>query len=918
MVNSGKLTGQTNMKRRDPMPLVTFYFQLHQPYRLHPDRDKFLWEEMNRSVFSKVTEKCYLPATRLFTELISKYPGFKITLSMSGIFLEQAERYEPPLIRALQDLLDAGHAHGQVEYLDETYYHSLTSLFADPEKKEFRDQVSLHREKMRRIFGVFPTSFRNTELMYNNHIADVVNDMKYVAMLCEKRDDMFLTEDRSVSPNAIFRAKGSNLIVIPRNRDLSDDIAFRYPTNPISPEDYAFFLSEIDGEAVLLGYDYEHIGEHIWEDKGIFEFWRGLPAALGKYPSIVTANPTQIAEQFRDADCPVIDIHGMATSSWADKGKDTFGWLGNPTQYELFQDIQNMEPMARGVGGELLAKWRQLTTSDHVYFLHERFGEDHAVHAYFNPYGGSIAQPTHILTRKIDYLQIAINRFEVLKRIERTAVLILTPETGKLPEEMGALAKYISGKSGGQGEVVSAICEGLLERGINVHLATLNLKKRFQRESMLGESEWREIRYRVDPDRIHLVSSAVFADNMSAYGGDPILTAAEYQREIINNTLKNVRAQHHGRLIIHSHDWMAGGAITAYAKATDLPVLHTVHNVFTSNLPIDLLMGVHMPTIENNIFYATDNGRLCIDCQATAIKNATMINFVGEQFLREVVYDYFMDRPIIPMSVRQEVKAKYFHNAARAIINAPSSSMYPEHCEYILPAYGPDDNVLEAKQANLAAFQKITGLTINSQAILFFWPSRLDPSQKGVELLEAIAQNFVNKHSDVQMAIIGDGVGNDRTHVDILGRIAYASQGQIAYHPFSESLCMLGFAAANDVFGASLYEPCGQIDQVGNLFGATATNRDTGGYHDKIRELRLKANGAPQDVGNGFLFRDYDSGGLFYALEKSLAFHRYSPEIREPQIRRIMKEARAHYDLGGMIAEYIRIYEQLNGGQPLS
>lgn len=128
---------------------------------------------------------------------------------------------------------------------------------------------------------------------------------------------------------------------------------------------------------------------------------------------------------------------------------------------------------------------------------------------------------------------------------------------------------------------------------------------------------------------------------------------------------------------------------------------------------------------------------------------------------------------------------------------------------------------------------------------------------------------------------------------------------------------MLGFAAANDVFGASLYEPCGQIDQVGNLCGATATNRDTGGYHDKIRDLRLKFHGAPQDVGNGFLFRDYDPGGLWYAMHNSVLFHRLPPEIREAQARRIMREARDKYDLQAMIAQYIRVYERLNGGRPL-
>jgi glycogen synthase len=899
------------------VPLVVFYFQLHQPCRLHPDRDKFLWDDLNRSIFGKVAEKCYIPATEMLAGLIAKYNDFKVTLSMSGTFLEQAEQYNPEVILKLQKLFDAGHANSQVEYLDETYYHSLTSLFEDPQKQEFRDQVALHREKMRKLFGVSPTSFRNTELMYNNRIAEVVADMGYESILCEKRDDMFMHGDQPISPNAVFRAKGLNLIVIPRNRELSDDVAFRFPHHPITAGQYAEYLARIDGEAVLLGYDYEHIGEHIWRDKGIFEFWQVLPEVLGHYENLVMATPTEVAHRFQSADCPEVDIHDLATSSWADATRDTFGWLGNPTQHTLFRDIQNLEKTARRAGGDLLTKWRQLTTSDHIYFIHEHIGEDHAVHSYFNPYGGSVAQPTHVLTRKIGDLEAAMWRFEILKRHRKTAVLIITPETGRLPEDMGGLAKYISGKSGGQGEVVSALCEGLSDRGVDVHLALLNLKRRFQRELKMSDFEWKEVRYKIGSDNIHLVSSSVFADNLSAYSGDPLQTAAEFHRDIVNNIIKTVRAHHEGLLILHSHDWMAGGAITAYGNMTGLPILHTVHNVFTAHVPLALMNGINLGALMNNLYLSYDHGKVCIDCQATAIKNATMINFVGERFLWEVVNDHFLDRTIVPSAVRKEVKEKYYHGMARAIINAPSTLMYPERCEHLVCRYGPDDPIIEAKKQNLLAFQKRMGLQENESAILFFWPSRLDPAQKGVELLEHILQHFVTIHGDVQIAIVADGVGNDRTHADILGRIAYASARKISYQPFSDELSMLGFAAAADVFGASLYEPCGQIDQVGNLFGATATNRDTGGYHDKIHELRLKIDGYPLDAGNGFLFRDYDSGGLWYGLEKSLDFHRRSVETKEPQIRRIMKEARERYDLSNMIAEYMRIYERLNGNRPL-
>ncbi|MGZ3598065.1 MAG: glycogen synthase [Syntrophales bacterium] len=510
-----------------------------------------------------------------------------------------------------------------------------------------------------------------------------------------------------------------------------------------------------------------------------------------------------------------------------------------------------------------------------------------------------------------------VKRFEILKKAGKTAVLLVAPETGRLPEDMGSLARYISGKSGGLGEVVSALSEGLRVRGINCHLATLNLKKRFQEESGMDEHAWRQVRYKVDPDTIHLVSSSIYANLPSAYAGNPLSNAAEFQKELVNNTIKTARARSGGMLIVHSHDWMAGGVVTAYAKSRDCPVLHTVHNVHTGHIPLDMFFGVDIDGLTWNIYFSKEQGRTCIDSQATAIKSATLVNFVGERFLREIIEDYFLDRSFIPPSVRQEVKEKYNHGAAFSIINAPSPRMYPERCGHLIRKYDPDDDVMTAKRENLVEFQKRTGLIVNPDAILLYWPSRLDETQKGCELLEDIALKFVIENGDVQIAVVGNGVEGDRKHEEIMGRIACASGGKITYQRFSEPLSMLGYAAASDVFGASLYEPCGQIDQIGNLFGATATNRDTGGYHDKIKELQLSRDGASCDTGNGFLFCNYDPGGLWHGLSRSVQFHRRLPEVREQQIKRIMREARKRYSLDTMVDEYVKVYERLNG-RPLN
>ncbi len=892
------------------MVSVIFFFQLHHPCLLHPERDKFLWDERNREFFTDRASRRYLPAIRTLAALVARYPEFKAAVSVSGTFLDQAELYQSEVIKALQELLDAGRDGERVEFLDETHYHSLTSLFEDPRKQEFRDQVSLHRDRLAKHFGTRPMSFCNTDLICNNDIAAVVSDMGYSAMLCE-------TLPSGHEAGKVHRAAGSQLLVIPRNRDLSDFLGSLRAHEALAPRAYLERIAKCTEEVVLLGFSLENLGAPAAAGPAIHDFWRGLAEALPEFPGIDVVTPTELTRGVPAEGCPVFDVPATRGSDLAAMGAQTGGWLDDPAQLDLFRDIEKMEEIARKAGGELLTHWRHITAADHLFFIHKRSGRETSLSAYENPYGESLASAVHILTRKIDILTVTIFRFEILTRKEKPAVLIVTPETGRLPEDLGGLAKYISGKSGGQGEVISALCEGLTERGVDVHLAVLNLKKRFQRESKLSAQQWREVRYKIDPEKIHLVSSGVFSDLLSAYGGNPLLNAAEFQREIVNNVIKGVSARHGGRLIVHTHDWMAGGIINAYLKARGVPVLHTVHNVFTGHVPMDMLFGVDTEDFYDNLFHSSESGRHCIDSQATAIKNATLINFVGEQFLKEVVYDYFMDRPLVPPGVRMEVKAKYFHGTAIAITNCPPAYMYPERCEFCVEKFGPYDDVLKAKRINRVEFQKRMGLNVDPDAILLFWPSRLDPTQKGVDLLEQVAGPFAIDHPDVQIAIVGDGVGNDRTHVEILGRIAYSSSGRIAYQPFSEELCMLGYAAASDVFGASLYEPCGQIDQVGNIFGATATNRDTGGYHDKIRELRLKIAGAPQDVGNGFLFRDYDARGLWYGLENSVRFHRRPAEVREVQIKRIMRETRQRYRLENMIAAYIRAYERINDGEPI-
>ncbi len=916
------------------MPLVTVCLRLHQPFRLSPDDATFLWDQKNSDVFQQAAERCYLPLIRLFTELVRAHPNFKISFSISGTFLEQAELYEPTIIGDLRELLRGATHQGQVEFLEETYYHSLVSFFPDPEKTEFKEQVSLHRGKMSGMFDVKPTAFANTGLLYDNEIANIVADMGFTAILCELSDRVINVRDhKPAAVNVVYRARGRKgrprkLAVLPRNAYLSRRLTMASSESfPTAPE-YADLIHHAGGEIVVLACDFPLVEHGTLLYRKMEEFWRALPEEFGKYMDVVPANPTEVAEWFQITNCPMVDCAESAVSPES-QTPATLSFLRSRAQRVLFRRIEELEPEARWAGGDLLRRFRYLTTADHLMYLNGEGHNGDLPEQDHSPYD-SVATATYILTHAADELSHAVKNFNILTRSTRTPVVIITPETARLPSEgMGQFAKYVSGKSGGLGDVISALCKGLSIRGIPVHLVTMNLSRRFREEAGLSESEWIQKRHRLNPENVHLVSSAIFEGYRSAYDGSPLANAAEFQRQVVNTYIKEIRSQYEGRGILHTNDWMAGGVIVAYAKMRGVPVLHTVHNTHTGHVPLDMFYGVNLQKLWSALYISFESQQQCVDCQATAIKSATTISYVGERFLKEVVGDYFLDRPIIPWSVREETKFKFVNRSALVIPNGISPDVFPEDQQEnpesdkpgLARRYGPDDDVVEAKRLNLVKFQKKMGLVVDPEAILLYWPSRLDLMQKGIELIEDIAQRFVNEHPGVQIAIVGDPVGGDWTHADILGRIACASQGRIAYHRFDQDLSILGYAAASDVFGASLYEPFGQIDVVGNLYGATATNRDTGGYSDKIKPLGLRAWGAPIDSGNGVLFRDYNTAGLSWGLDTTVHNHRYfheHPREWDKQARRIMREARANWSLDNMVARYITAYESLNDGRPLA
>jgi alpha-amylase len=351
--------------------------------------DLYFDHTLNREVMERAARKCYLPANNIILEQIDRFKHeskkFKVAYSITGVFIEQCERWVPDLIESFKQLAQTG----CVEFFNETYYHSLSSLFG-PDRSEFVEQIRMQRQLIKDLFDYEPKICINTECVYNNPIAKTMEGLGYEGTVTEGVEKVLQWR----SPNYVYRAKDSNLRVLLRNYRLADDIGFRFTARwwnewPLTAQKFSSWLAASQGQVVTLFMDYETLGEHHWPESGIHEFLRWLPGEVIKWQNLNWALPVEVIRWHQ----PVgeIDVHEFYSVSWADLERDITAWLVNPMQWICFNQVKQLEPLVKEIANpDLLKLWRYLQTSDHLYYLSMKGGGPGDVHSYFNPLGNPV------------------------------------------------------------------------------------------------------------------------------------------------------------------------------------------------------------------------------------------------------------------------------------------------------------------------------------------------------------------------------------------------------------------------------------------------------------------------------------------------------------------------------------------------
>lgn len=491
----------------------------------------------------------------------------------------------------------------------------------------------------------------------------------------------------------------------------------------------------------------------------------------------------------------------------------------------------------------------------------------------------------------------------------KARILLITPEITYLPKGMGNMANVLKAKAGGLADVSASLATVFFEKGMDVHVALPHYQRMFSvNVGRLISDELRIYKNKIPGDRIHLAEDRCFYYRDAVYSynqpEENVKIALAFQREVINNIIPTVKPD-----LIHCNDWMTG-LIPAAARSLGIPSVFTVHNIHTIKTTMAHIedMGIDAYSFWNHLFfdqfpenYEAARFQTPVDFLVSGVFASDFINTVSPTFLDEMVEGH---HDFVDPSLHSELRNKKSVGRAGGVLNAPDVNYHPERDPLITFPFSAKDH-LEGKRKNKQKLQKDLGLIQDPDAPILFWPSRLDPVQKGPELLAHILYDLTHEFPKLQVVVIANGPYQGHLYDIVKFHNLY---NRVSVCDFDEKMSRHGYAASDFVLMPSRFEPCGLPQMIGPKYGSLPIACDTGGLHDTIEHFDLE-----KGTGNGFLFKDYSVDGFWWAIEQAMEFHEKDVNWKTIQIERIMVESEDRFNHMRTAEAYISIYRRVLG-----
>jgi ADP-glucose type glycogen/starch synthase len=449
-------------------------------------------------------------------------------------------------------------------------------------------------------------------------------------------------------------------------------------------------------------------------------------------------------------------------------------------------------------------------------------------------------------------------------------------------------------KAGGLADVSALLFDSLSDAGADVHIAIPHFRSLYQ-PGPRGHSR-----------RLHLCQDREFSYRRSVYDGCPfsnLRAALAFQRDVIHYVMPRLRPD-----FVHCHDWMTG-LVPAAARMMGIPSLFTVHNHHDESASLAQIedRGIDVAGFWQHLYYHNfpgsyenahyDNG---VSMLASGILAADQMNTVSRSFLGELAGG----RHGASWPVVDAIRGKLGAGRAHGIVNSVPASVSPERDPHLAERYDATSHV-GGKLANKRVLQRTLGLEEDEDAPILFWPSRLDPAQKGCQLLSEILYRLVSDYWGLGLQVVFIADGPFRQVFENIA-VHHGLQHRIAVRGFCESLSRLGYAASDYILMPSAYEPCGLSQMIGLCYGSLPIVHATGGLRDTVSPMDPHLQS-----GNGFVFEYHDPQGLRWAIDQAMRFHIRPAGEKEQAITRIMMEAGRSHSPASMVEEYLELYKSV-------
>lgn len=386
------------------MKSVCFYFKIHQPFRLKRYRffdignDHYYYDDFaNDEIITRLAQQSYIPMAHTLLEMIRTYGNeFKCSISISGTAIEQLQMYVPEYIDLLKELADTGN----VEFMSGTYSHSLAAI-EDPE--EFMRDVKEHDKLLHQLFGVKPKTFVDTELIYDDDVATLIQAMGFKCCLTEGAKHILGWK----SPDYVYKAATApDLKLLLTNTKFAKDISRNFGNPewseyPLTADKYMDWIAALPEEeqVVNLYLSMDTFGGFLPASTGIFEFMKALPH-FAKERGIAFALPSEVAKKMKAVD----EISVLHPISGVDEARDVSAWTGNDLQREALDKLYGVAERVNLTSDRRLKQdWKYLQSADHFFYMATKNMADGASHAAFSPYDSPFSAFTNYMNVLADF-----------------------------------------------------------------------------------------------------------------------------------------------------------------------------------------------------------------------------------------------------------------------------------------------------------------------------------------------------------------------------------------------------------------------------------------------------------------------------------------------------------------------------------